>query len=41
MLQRCSLFEGVVAAIIARRVGPGETLTLGLGCGGAPVSRPF
>lgn len=35
-----SLLEGVVAAIIARRVAPGETMTLGSGGGGAPVSYP-
>ena len=38
----CSLLEGVVAAITARRGAPGETLILGSGGGGggAPVSYP-
>ena len=35
--EACSLPEGVVAAIIARRVALGETLTLGSDGGGAPV----
>ena len=36
-----SLLEGVVAALIARRVASGqETLILGSGGGGAPVSSP-
>ena len=33
-----SLFEGVVAALIALRVAPGETLILGSSGGGALVS---
>ena len=36
-----SLLEGVVAALIARHAAPGETLILGSGGGGAPVSYPF
>ena len=35
-----SLLEGVVAAIIARRVALGETLILGSGGGDAPVPYP-
>jgi len=32
------LLEGVVAALIARRVAPGETLIPGSAGGGAPMS---
>jgi hypothetical protein len=35
--RRRSLLEGVAAALIARRVAPGETLILGSGGGDAPV----
>ena len=35
-----SLLEGIVAALIALRVAPGETLILGSGGGGAPVPYP-
>ena len=36
----CSLLEGVVAAITARRGAPWETLILGSGGGDAPVPYP-